>query len=1115
MLNFLGGAVLKMKTHTFGRFAALVLALVVLSGVSAFGQNANSGEIKGEVTDTTGAVISGASVTLLDTATGVSTTTETNGVGIYDVPSLQTGPYTITFSKTGFRDEVRSGIVLQVVTVAVDATLQLGTASQQVVVTADVPLLQTEDSAQHMNFDTQAVVNAPIVGGVWYNTLTNELPGVNGGGGQDASGQGIGVNGTQAYSGSFLIEGSTAQQPRDVNASDNYPPTDAIAEVNAQTSNFGAQYGNGVATFNVLLKSGVNKFHGSLFEFNQNNDYNARNYFNPAPGKVAPLHWNEFGGSIGGPIVKNKLFFYFTYQKNPNVSSGVYTTTVPTTSASSAQFGTTNMEAGCFPLTYVDSNGNTHPINLSAPHTTTASQQCLTGTFDTVAANIQKYFPAPNLAGYVNNYRAVQSSPTTSTWYVGKVDYTPTQNHRISAYYMDFPLTLTNSVDAFCSLGFDCTRGNNYNEDAQVTDVWTINNSLVNEARVGGVREVDKYIPGTYGKGYPTTIGLEPTYGTNSPGNIFPNITVNSGGGIGGIGINGGTHADLADGSLVESDIFTLIKGKHTIKMGGEFDRSYQNYTNWGDVTSGSFAFDGSSTNVPFADFLLGDTYSFGVTDYAETGSRSWMVGTFAQDDYKVLPHLTLNLGLRYQYQGGWSEVHNRWGSYDPTLVNTGQYANKALGAITYGGQNGRNDLYGGANEWAPRVGLSWSPTQKWAFRASYGITDVPWSGELSDFQGGMGFGFNPSGYFGYYKDAFQLQTGPPAGTVVTPTLATLTNSQYNYKQVAYYPEHRPATYYQESLLSVQYEIPFQILLDASYVYTKGTHLNFERDTNQIPQSQLSSNPNGYCAVSVQPNPLFCTIESHLWDGYSNYNALQLRAEKRASHGLYLVFNYAWSKTMDTGTSSGHAQGIDLWQNAYNIKANYGLSQLDVRNTINGSATYELPFGIGKAFALHGVADEFLGGWRATGVFQIHGGIPFTPTTSSNGSDLSGSTAVQCYCGFEWLPNQVASASVPHPSPSKWFNPAAFATPAPGTFGNIHRNTLTGPNWRDLDLSMGKTFLLIEGIKVEIRADSYNFFNHPNFSNPSAATGTGVVGGGVITGTNGSRDIQLGGRLTF
>jgi outer membrane receptor protein involved in Fe transport len=1077
---------------------ALAIVLAIAGTRSTLGQNANSGEIKGTITDSSNAVISGATVTILNIATGVVTTTTTNNDGIYDVPSLETGEYKITFAKTGFRDAVHNGITLHVGTIAVDAALQVGAASQEIVVTSDAPLLQTEDSGQHMDFDAQAVQDAPIVGGVWYNELTNELPGVNGGGSQDASGQGIGINGTQGYSGTFLMEGSVAQEPRDANASDNYPPPDAIGEVNVQTSNFGAQYGNGVATFNVLLKSGANRFHGSLFEFNQNNDYNALNYFNSGPtAAAAPLHWNEFGGSVGGPILKDKLFFYFTYQRNPNTSSAVYTTTVPTQ-------GPGSLEAGCFPTTVTDpSSGQPFPGN------------CIPSTsFDPVAVNIQKYFPAPNLPGLVNNYRVVQSTPTTSTWYVGKIDYTPAPSHHLSASYMDFPIgPLTYNVDAFCSLGFDCTVGNNYNEAGEVTDTWTINPKMVNEARIGGVREVDKYIPPTYGKGYPTTIGLEPTYGTNAPADIFPGVTINSGGNIGGIGINGGVHAALADGALAESDVFTLIKGRHTIKIGGEFDKSYQNYTSWGDVSSGNFVFDGVSTGVPYADFLLGEVYGWYVYDYVETGARMWNLGAFAQDDYKVTPHLTLNLGFRYQYQGGWGEVHNLWGTFSPTVVNSGQFAPAgALGAMTYGGQGGRSTIQDGTNEWVPRVGLAWSPIPKWSFRASYGISDAPWS--TDPYSAAYGIGLNPHGTEGYGNSAaFQLKNGPAPGAVAYPTLADLSNSQYNYDDVPYFPQKRPVTYYQESLLSVQHELPFQLLADVSYIFTKGTHLGFSRDINQVPQSALSSSST--CSNSPTAFPLFCSIDGSLYDGYSNYNALQLRLQKRTSYGLNFVFNYAWAKTMDSGTGSGNDTGVDLWQNAFNVAQNYGLSKLDVRNTINGSATYELPFGVGKSFALHGITDAFLGGWRMTGVFQIHSGIPYTPTTSDNGQDLSGSAANQCSCGFQWLPNQVASASVPNRSINEWFNPAAFATPAPGTFGTIRRDSLIGPNWRDLDLSLGKSFRLIEGARLEIRADSVNAFNHPNFSQPDAATGTGVAGGGVITSANGAREIQLGGRITF
>jgi len=637
---------------------------------------------------------------------------------------------------------------------------------------------------------------------------------------------------------------------------------------------------------------------------------------------------------------------------------------------------------------------------------------------------------------------------------------------------------------------------------------------MVNEARVGGVREVDKYIPPTYGKGYPTTIGLQPAYGTNAPADIFPNITINSGGSVGAIGLGGGVHADLADGSLVESDVFTMIKGKHTVKIGGEFDKNYQNYTNWGDVSSGNFQFDGVSTGVPYADFLLGDVYGWYVYDYAETGARMWNLGGFAQDDYKVSQHLTLNVGLRYQYQGGWGEVLNRWGTFSPTLINTGQNVKPGtLGAITYGGQGGRNTIQDGANQLAPRLGLSWAPKPKWAVRASYGIFDTPWS--TDPYTNAYGLGLNPQGSLGYGSSAaFQLKTGPPAGTVIYPSLSDLSNSQFNYqKEVDYYPKKRPVTYYQEALLSVQHEIPGQVLLDLSYVFTKGTHQNFARDVNQVPESELL--PSGAVNNAALPFPQFNAIQGHLFDGYSNYNALQLRAEKRISHGLSFVANYSWSKTMDAGTSSGHSATADVWQNAYDVAANYGLSQLDTRNTINGSATYDLPFGKGRKFILHGPVDEIIGGWRITGVFQIHSGIPFTPTTSNNGQDLSGSDSNQCSCSYSWLPNQVANPSVPHPSINEWFNPAAFATPASGTFGDIRRNTLIGPNWRDLDLSLGKAFQLVEGVRLEIRADSFNSLNHPNFEQPSGSTGTGVTGGGVITSANGARNMQLGGRFTF
>jgi outer membrane receptor protein involved in Fe transport len=1106
----------------------------VLFTLSAAAQNTNTGEIKGSVTDSTGAVIANASVTLTDVLTGVKTHVVTNRDGIYDVPSLLPGEYTIEVSVPGFKDYLRKGVVLQVETIAINASMTVGAATEQVVVTAEAPLLQTENPEQHIIFDQKAVQDAPTVGGIWYNELTNSLPGVNpgGGGSQDSSGQGVGVNGTQGYMANWLIEGSSATQPRDVNASDNYPPIDSISEVQAITGSFGAQYGTGVAAFNVIMKSGANTWHGSAFEFIENDAFDALNYFTPA-GSKNPLRWNMYGGSVGGPIKRDKLFFYFTYQRNPAHSSFVYQTTVPTDAMKSGDFSALANPV-YDPSTTTCGSYNGTPWCYRSQF---QGNKITTG-FDSVALAIQKYFPEPNYPdatnpALYNNYRVVVSEPSMSQWYVGKVDYNISPNHKLSGSIMEFPISLYNNVDALCPLGFDCTYApRNLNQDAQITETWTISPTLLNEFRVGAVRELDKYTPPTYGQGYPTKIGIQPAYGPNAPGDIFPNITINGNDGVGQIGIGGGVHAVLADGAFVEGDILTLVRGRQTIKIGGELDKSYQNYTNWGDVSSGNFQFNGIGTaefwpnsNYPnttggygtvasgssYADFLLGQVYGWYVYDYEETGARMWNLAGFFQDDYKVLPHLTLNLGLRYQFQSGWGEVQNRFGSFDPTLTNS---ATSTLGAMVYGGQNGRNTIENGVHEFTPRIGLAWQPQPNWVVRASYGIFDTPRSAE-SYTDGALGLGLNPQGSNGYssnfttgvsyYPTPWTLQTGPPAGSVIYPVQSDFSNSKYNGQSVYYYPVHMPIEYYQEALLSVQRQFPMHFLVDASYVFTKGTHLNFNRDINQVQEGALGT--------GNSPYPQFNSIQGAIFDGYSNYNALQLRVEKRMSHSISFLFNYAWSRTLDAGTSNGHYETVDVWQNANDVAANYGPSQLDVPNTINGYATWEIPVGRGRHFALHGVADEALGGWRLTGVYQVHSGIPFTATMG--GTDNSGSQAVQCYCGYSWFPNVIGNPKLSHPTINAWFNTAAFATPTTNTFGNERRNMMRGPAWRDLDISVGKTFWIPDRYHLEIRADAFDALNNPNFGQPNSSVGTGVTGGGVISSANSNRLVQLGARFTF
>ena len=1130
--------------------SAILWAVAVLCVPAALAQNANTGEIKGSVTDASGAVVPGAAISIRNVQTGVATQTTSNQSGLYDVPFLTPGQYTITVSKEGFHNYVREGVSLQIETLEIDAALQLGTATQEIVVNSAAPLIETETSDQHVDFGANAVVEAPIVGTDWRAEMTQLIPGVNNGGGTgQASGQSIGVNGTQSYNVNFLIDGSAATAPRDFNSSNYYMPVDAIAEVSVSSSNAPAQYGNGLTSINVITKSGTNQFHGSAYEFDQNTDLNARGFYNTT-GTKSVEHWNNYGGSIGGPVKKNKLFFFFAYQRNPSSTptSGLYS------------YPTAAMEAGDF-----------YGISGATGSAFGPTGQLL-GTYDPVALKLQSYFPAASAPGWIagcpgpanvsagvaqtcpaiNNYVFNSTAPNTDTWYTGRADYNISDKQKLAFTFNYFP-TVTSYVPPDPLYPNDATSysvGDTDDLTGQISHVFTISPTMLNEFRLGGSRELDKYVPPSLDKNDPQTIGLEPAYGTNAPANVFPKVTIDSGAGAGcfalgsGCGENGNIDAVLGEGWYNVSDVLTLIRGKHTIKIGGEYDKLYQNYTNWGDISSGNFEFNGGVTGIPYADFLAGDVYGWYVYEYDATSAHMWQSAAFASDDYKITPRLTLNLGLRWQIESGWGVNHNMFGNYDPLLPNTadnGMYK----GAILYGGQS--DSQYGGPgtmstiqnadyHEFAPRVGLAWSPHENWSIRASYGIFDAPRDAENYT-DGALGLGFNPhnngNGGYVYGSYAFKLAQGPPAGTVVFPTLQTLSPEIDNYSSVEYYPRNMPTDYVQQFLVSVQHTFAGGILLDTSYVHTHGANLNFATDINQAPASLLGCT--GYNCGN--PNPIFNSIFAQIYDGWSNYNALQIRVQKRMSHGLTVQGNYAWSKSLDTGTGNGHGSGIDIYQNAYTPGLNYGLSDFNAANTLVGQVVYELPFGHGRDFALHGIADQVFGGWRVSSVFTARSGTPFTPVIQSSvAGAIDPGLAPSISAGSTLYPDVIASPGVSNQTLTHWFNPAAYADPTPGTFGNSGRNALIGPAFSDVDLSLAKEFTLHwEQVKLGIRADAYDALNHINFANPDANVGytcanmsvacgpsNGVLTdptAGTITGPagyNGNRRIiQLGARVTF
>ena len=1081
---------------------AVAMLPLFLFEVSLFAQNRNTGEIRGTITDSSGSRVPAAHVLVTNTQTGFTTrlTGDTNGT--YDAPLLEPGEYEIQFSKEGFEQLVRKGIELHVQVVTVDAVLAVGKVSEQVAVTADVPLVQTETSDRSALFSETVINDLPNVGRSWFD-LTGELPGVSPGGnsngnGQDASGQGVGVNGTPGFQENFLTDGGVTTLPVSQNPG-TMMPLDAIAEVDMSTSNFSAESGGGVAIFNVITKSGTNRFHGSLYEFVQNDVFEARNYFAQS---VTPLRWNMYGGTLGGPIRRNRAFFFFSYQNNPTITHSATFYTYPTKAMKAGDFSDPGLGTVYDPSTY-----------NSTTNSRTAFQGNIIPTtrFDPVAAKSQAYFPDPNLPGLNNNYYYVQRRDAASTSYNFKINYDMSPSNRSMVSAMFNPNT-TQTATPTCPIASGSSGGCSYasgmNTQLQISDVWTLSPKVLNEARISFLREYGLWSPPDVGKGYPAKIGLP-----NPPADVFPNISID---GAVPSSLGSGLTALLGFNSFMYSDAVTWTKGKHLLKFGGEFDK-WQDNQAWQNLDSGDYDFSGNFTLNPsdpnsnglgYADFLLGLPDNWGVSMSPETGMRAWNLQGFAQDDYKITPHLTINLGVRYLWQVGWSEVENRFGNFDPTLLNpsTGTPGAMCFAAQNFNGHSCPAAQQKSTNNFQPRIGFAWSsPSEKWSVRAAYGIFTLM-SG-ANNYTSGFAPGWAILGSLtspDVLTPVFQLSQGPPPGSIIYPSAAERKPDSLNGQGIVYIPYDSPASYTQQWHLDIQHQFLGSIGLDAAYVGSKGTHLVFPRDIDQVPASQLGPGN----AQLRRPYPQFNGIFANLYDGISNYHSFQFGARTVVSQNWSFRVNYTFSKAMDEYNASGWCCASDHVQNSFTPRANYGLTTYDIPQLLNGSAVYQLPFGKGQPLLNRGgPLNSVVGGWQLSGTFQVHSGVPFTPVMASN--------TAHALAGNQY-PNRVGSGTLPNPSNNLWFDPTAFVAPAPYTFGNSGRDILRGPKWRDVNLSLAKHFALTklgEGSQLEMRVDAYDIFNHPNFGMPDPHIGRSSVG--VITSANTSRNLQLGAKFSF
>lgn len=1102
------------------RTLGTVVLLLAASTGQVFAQAVNAGEIRGTVTDPTGAMVPGVNIAILNTQTGVRTDVVTNEAGIYDALSILPGNYTVTFAKEGFAKLVRPGIDLRIQVITLNAQLTVGASSQSVEVTAQASLLRTEGAEQGATLQSDVISQLPNVGQNWTN-FTQTLPGVTG------SGTNISVNGAQHFEMGFYADGGNVILPRSNNM-DYLSNFESIEQVEIITSNFNAQYGSGTAVFNQISKSGTNRYHGSAYEYDQNNFLNARSYFQKEVGRT---RWNNFGGSIGGPVRKDKLFFYFNYDTTRNHTASQGYTTYPTADMRNGDFS----YAGFM-------NGDGTPRLIYDPNSLANNQRTVypgnkipQTSLDPLAKKIQAFMPLPNTvagtldshyvplanqAGVItNNYYYTRIGVTHPYKYTFKADYNLTQSNRLSAsatrsmsvtatdktYQELWPLQLNDSVNGGLA--------------AQVTDVWTINATTVNEFRTSLIRQSIRNTPASKNKGFISQLGIG-----YALADVFP--SVNIGGPLGGVGLNSGTSATMGDYTYAPSDTITFIHGRHIIKAGGQYERNGDNGGDWGDINPATYNFNptftasapgNSVSGLGYADFLTGQVSGWSAKLSPVVGIRMRAAQMFVQDDFKIRPNLTLSFGVRYEIQGGWGEIGNRLASFDPTIINP---ATNTPGAMWYAGNNGRNTLQKTVyNTVLPRIGFAWTPQPKWSVRGAFGVFSYRWGADVYAVSAVR----NPTAFYTTGNQSEVLHTTPlfilsdpnplivrpvsAGGTLFIPSSATRTPAALNGQGVADFPYDTPASKEYSWSFAVQRQLPQEIVAEMSYVGNTAVNLSFPRDLNQLPESKLGQgNP-------AKPYPNFQSVGATNFDGVSNYHSLQMALRKRYSKGLSLDANYTWSKNLNNVDSGGHADttlgGNRMYQRSYNPDLNYGLSTSDVPQMFKVISTYELPMGRGKKLLAHGgPMDLLFGGWRLSGVFIKQSGFTFMPSVS--GTNLSG----QLY-GGTWYPNRTGSGVLSDPTIYKWFDTTAFAIPASNTFGNSGRNVLRGPGRATFDLSMGKNFdLFREGMQLQLRFDANNVLNHTVFSNPNASIGS--TSAGIISGTAvGARFLQLGARLQF
>jgi outer membrane receptor protein involved in Fe transport len=1079
-------------------FAICIALAMVFAPAEMFAQ-VGAADVLGTVTDPSGAVVQNAKVTVKDLGTSATRTAATNERGDYIFNLLPNGQYYIKVEATGFKTyEVPSFALSTGDRLRMDAKLETGSVTEKVEVTATNAALQTDNSTVGSSVEEKAIQDLPISGRNLSKAIQLQA-GVQGGipsggavgstpddseGRQDRRPSFIVIaNGQSAYLNDELIDGFDNNE-RLMGFTAVRPSLDGIAETRIDTNSYSAEFGRSAgAVVDIITKAGANQMHGSAFEFLGNDVFNGDNYF---AASKPEYRLNQFGGSFGGPIKKNKTFIFADIEEDRTIQGITFVATVPTAYERKYPGDLSDL----FPAVHAPTfNPVTNPGNLCGTVNGVQYPTCeplnVSGMLDTTALKFFNLYPMPNSSdttATASNYLSSPNKTQYATTVDGRLDHHFSANDLFFARYAynpantvfpgSLPQDPTTKLWPGGALPGD--QSTTTAQNLQLDYVHIFSPQLLLDLKAAYTRVHIATVPSNYGKGAAATLGMANVYIPGMPTtNVMPSMAIFS------WDVLGDEASDPVlntNNSFQYSGSVTYTRGSHNLKFGAGFTRRQVN-TLENEEGGGAFVFVGAPPFfVDKADFLTGNpTLENRSNQLDPQGFRASEIGIYAQDDWRVNRKLTLNLGVRYDLFTPITEAHGLYANFDPTtlsLSSTPGPQNFILGSAdpSIGVKTDYDNI-------SPRTGFAYSVTSKTVLRGAFGMSyyppDVGQSARTSAAVTASVVGnANPPYTFSY----FQPLLGPP-GTpsqnsvfdagMIPPTTVDLNGyaGNPNVTALSYKAKDIRSSYVEQMNLFLQQQFGGNTI-SLGYVGVLGRRLLRTVNADQPEVSGSSVTP-----PNVYPELPFVTTITYNYNGSSsNYDAMQLIWERRFANGLSVNANYTWAHGLTNVGST----------DTYNPSLDYGNSDNDLRQRVATSVNYEIPFG-SHATGLRGAAIR---GWQANGVYYWQTGLPFTVTnqaTASNGylyENLSTQVSER--------PDVIASPKVSHPSVNGWFNVNAFTQQAEGTYGDERVNQLLGPRDRRADLSLMKTFALWERLNLQFRAECFNISNTPNFAAPNA-----------------------------